>query len=269
MRVHLVIPDCQVKYGVPTNHLEWIGKYIVELQPDVIVNIGDFADMPSLSSYDKGKKAFEGRRYNLDILSAREGMERLLKPMKDHNNRLAKNKKKQYTPEMHLTLGNHENRINRMVEEQAIFDDTLSITNLKYEDDWTVHNFLQPVEIDGILYAHYFCRSANGKIMQNRRGMPNAKVQVCREMQSCTSGHLQGLDWHTQQTQKCRYIGLIAGSCYLHEEDYLGDQGTEYWRGIVVKHEVEEGQYDPMFVSLDYLCRKYEQCRLDKFMENL
>ena len=79
---HLILPDCQVKDGVPLDHLDWIGQYIVDKQPDVIVNIGDFADMPSLSSYDKGTKSFEGRRYKKDIEVTREAMQRLLAPMK-------------------------------------------------------------------------------------------------------------------------------------------------------------------------------------------
>src|SRR4051812_29162536 len=41
-RMHLVIPDCQVKPGVRTDHMDWIGNFIVEKKPDVIVNIGDF-----------------------------------------------------------------------------------------------------------------------------------------------------------------------------------------------------------------------------------
>ena len=64
---HLIIPDTQVKPGVDLNYLAWVGKYIVEKKPDVVVQIGDFADMPSLSSYDTGKKSFEGRRYKDDI----------------------------------------------------------------------------------------------------------------------------------------------------------------------------------------------------------
>ena len=67
---HLIIPDTQVKRGVDLSYLEWIGKYIVDKKPDVIVQIGDFADMPSLSSYDVGKKSFEGRRYKDDIEAA-------------------------------------------------------------------------------------------------------------------------------------------------------------------------------------------------------
>src|ERR1035437_4527529 len=77
-RTHLIIPDCQVHSGVPIQHLEWVGKYIAQKRPDVIVCIGDFADMPSLCSYDKGKKSFEGRRYVLDIEAAREAMELLV-----------------------------------------------------------------------------------------------------------------------------------------------------------------------------------------------
>ena len=75
---HLVIPDCQVKPGISVKYLENIGKYIVEKLPDVIVCIGDFADMPSLSSYDIGKKSFEGRTYKADIKAVHKGMEALL-----------------------------------------------------------------------------------------------------------------------------------------------------------------------------------------------
>jgi len=72
---HLVIPDCQVKPGQSVKYLENIGKYIAEKQPEVIVCIGDFADMPSLSSYDVGKKSFEGRTYKADVKAVHKGME--------------------------------------------------------------------------------------------------------------------------------------------------------------------------------------------------
>jgi len=82
-KVHLVIPDVQAKPGIDFTYLNNIGKYIVEKKPDVIINIGDFADMPSLSSYDKGKKAFEGRRYLADIKASHEAMEALLTPLRE------------------------------------------------------------------------------------------------------------------------------------------------------------------------------------------
>jgi hypothetical protein len=59
-----VIPDCQVRPDVDYSHLSWVGNYLAEKRPDVIVQIGDFADMPSLSSYEKkGSAYFEGKSW--------------------------------------------------------------------------------------------------------------------------------------------------------------------------------------------------------------
>jgi len=61
--------------------------------------------------------------------------------------------------------------------------------------------------------------------------------------------------------------GYAHHNCYLHDEGYKGPQGNDHWRGIVVKHQVEDGQYDHMLVSLDYLCRRYEGKRLVDYMK--
>ena len=77
----IVVPDTQVKKGAPTAHLEHAGKYIAEKKPDIIVHLGDHWDMPSLSSYDKGRKSFEGRRYTDDIQSGNDAMDILVAPI--------------------------------------------------------------------------------------------------------------------------------------------------------------------------------------------
>jgi hypothetical protein len=79
-------------------------------------------------------------------------------------------------------------------------------------------------------------------------------------------GHQQVLDYGLKFVSGKSQHGLVAGACYLHDEDYKGYQGNAHWRGIIICHEVEDGSYDPMFVSLDYLCRKYEGMRLTQFM---
>ena len=96
-----------------------------------------------------------------------------------------------------------------------------------------------------------------GRVVQTVRGAPSARLQVCREFQSATAGHLQGVDFYCHQTGTRRMYGIIAGSFYQHEEEYLGPQGTAYWRGVVVKNQVADGQYDPMFISLDYLMEEW------------
>ena len=132
----LVIPDCQVKPGISTEHLEWAGKAICEYRPDVVVNIGDFADMPSLSTHDKvGSKYFEGKRYKDDIAFAKIGMKKLLKPLRDLQVSQKANKTKVYKPRMVMTLGNHENRIHRAVANNPILEGAISVADLEYEKD--------------------------------------------------------------------------------------------------------------------------------------
>jgi hypothetical protein len=255
---HLIIPDTQVRVGDNLDYLSWIGEYIMNKRPDTIVMLGDFADMHSLSSYDRGKKSGEGARVTEDIAVVAKAMDVLLAPMRKYNRRMAKNKKSQYKPRMVLTLGNHENRIERYVNDNPQLGSFLSSASLPYAcNGWEVVPFLEAITIDGIKYSHFFPRGANGRIMQGRNGAPNARLQVVREGMSCTAGHLQGLDWAPMPHGEGIRYGLIVGSCYVHEENYLTPQGTEYWRGIVLKNEVHDGYYDPMFISLKYLERRY------------
>lgn len=253
MSKHLIIPDTQIRAGDNTDFLERIGHYIVEKQPDVLVQIGDFADMPSLSSYDVGKKSFEGRRYKADVEAAREAMHRLVSPIEQYNSRQRKNGKKQYKPRMILTLGNHEDRIDRAVNSDSKLDGTLGISDLGYESyGWEVHPFLEVVSVDGVAYSHYFVTGVAG------RPASSASVLLNRKHQSCIAGHQQGRQVaYGYRADGKRITSIIAGSCYEHNEDYLGPQGNKHWRGLIVLHEVADGEFDEMFVSLDYLERKY------------
>jgi hypothetical protein len=250
---HVVIPDVQFKPGNDTAFLKAIGNYIVEKRPDVVVNIGDFADMPSLSSYDIGKKTFEGRRYVADIEATHEAMGALLGPIKEVNQRAKRQHRERYSPRMVLTLGNHEERISRAVENDAKLDGTLGLKDLKYEEyGWEVYPFLVPVVIDGVAYCHYFTTGIAG------RPAPSAQLQLAKKHMSCVAGHQQGLQIATAyRADGKRLTSVIAGSCYEHEENYLGPQGNKHWQGILVLHEVNEGEFDLMPVSLKYLKSKY------------
>lgn len=250
---HLYIPDCQIRPGDDLAFLEYIGNYIVEKQPDVLICAGDFADMPSLSSYDIGRKSFEGRRYLLDVQAAKDGMVSLLAPIEEYNSKQRKNGKKQYKPRMVLTLGNHEHRINRAVDGDAKLEGVLQTTDLGYADfGWEVYPFLDVVIVDGIAYSHYFVTGVAG------RPAGTAAAQFRKTNMSCVAGHQQGLQIHTgNRADGALLTSIIAGSCYEHDEDYLGPQGNKHWRGILVLHDVNEGAFDLMPVSLSYLKKKY------------
>ncbi len=240
-RVHCIIPDVQVKPGVPTDHLHWIGNYIAEKRPDVIVQIGDFADMPSLSSYSLGQAEAEGNRYVKDIQAAQDAMDELMRPIRAV---------KGYEPEMILTLGNHEDRIDREAEANPRFMGAISTDDLRYAEwGWNVKPFLQVVRIDGWEYSHYFVSGAMG------RPVSSAAVLLRERQRSAVMGHVQYTDiaFH----KRTGNIGIFCGICYQHDEKYLTPQGNTTRRQIVMLHEVHDGVGDPMLVSLAFLKERY------------
>lgn len=250
---HLVIPDTQVRPGDDLTFLSAIGNYIAEKQPDRVIHLGDHADMPSLSSYDQGKKSFEGRRYTSDISAARVGMETLWEPVDAHNRKAKTGHRERYKPTKDILLGNHENRINRAVNDDAKLDGVLSIRDLGYVDyGWEQHDFLDVVVLDGVAYSHYFVTGIAG------RAAATASAQIRKTNMSAVAGHQQGLQIATaSRADGARLTSVIAGSCYLHDEDYLGPQGNKHWRGILVLHDVHDGEFDLMPVSLSFLMGKY------------
>jgi hypothetical protein len=249
----IVIPDVQAKPGNDFTFLSKIGRYIVEKKPDTIVCIGDFADMPSLSSYDQGKKSFEGRRYIADIKAAQDAMQALLGPLQEFNDRAKRNKEKIYKPRMVLTLGNHENRITRAVNDDPKLDGVLSVDALGYVGfGWEVVQFLDVIVIDGVAFSHYFTSGLMG------RPVSSASAALNKKHMSVVQGHQQGLQIATGYRADGSLItSVIAGSCYEHDEDYMSSQGNKHWRGFLVLHDVKDGAFDLMPVSLNYINQKY------------
>lgn len=252
----LMIPDTQCKGGIDLAYLDWLGGYIVDKQPEVIVHIGDHADMPSLSSYDKGKGSAEGKRVQEDIEYAIEGMNRLLKPLYDlQQEELSLYGEVKYKPKMVLTLGNHENRIIRHVDENPELIGFLGYDNLRYKDmGWEVADFLRPVVINGVTYCHFMQNPMSG------RPYGGMALNILKNVgESFCVGHKQTLDVATRflPASGKQQWGIVAGACYTHDEGYKGYQGNHHFRGIVVKHNVINGSFNPSFISLDYLKVRY------------
>ena len=249
----LVLPDIQAKHGVSFGYLNKIGKYVCEKRPDIIVCMGDLADMESLSSYDVGKKSFEGRRYHKDIAAAIDAQDAFWGPITALQARQRKNKEKVYSPYSVMLLGNHENRINRAVNNDPKLEGLISTNDLAYHDYWDdVYPFLETVVIEGVAFSHYFVTGVAG------RPSSTANAQMNKQHMSCVAGHQQGLQIATaHRADGTRLTSIIAGSCYEHDEDYLGAQGNKHWRGFLMLHEVNEGGFDLMPVSLDYINKKY------------
>lgn len=254
---HLVIPDPQCKPGVPMDHLEACGNYIADQHPDVIIHLGDHWDMASLSTHEKpGSKYFHDRSYKEDCDAGHEGFNLLNTPIEREIKKSSRRKGRSWNPRRVYLRGNHEQRISRAVTNLPILDGAISSSHVLPPEGWETKDFLEIEEINGILYSHYFVnpqsalRNVLGGSIDNRLN----KIK-----QSFTQGHQQIRMYGSQFTLTGKEIhGLVVGAFYQHDEHYMGPQGNHYWRGIVVKHEVHEGTYDPMFVSMDYLLSKWK-----------
>jgi hypothetical protein len=245
-RAHMVIPDIQAKPNVPHDHLEWIANYALEKRPDVIVQIGDWADMPSLSLYDKGKRCYEGRRYVKDVDAANYSLENFERRLRITTEPIPL----PHTTRAKLRLAAIMSTDRSGDELDAALDGKLSLNDLDFERrGWECHDFLKIVEIDGIQYSHYFISGSMGRPVSSAAALLKARGG------SATMGHVQRMDvaYHPQTQQ----IGLMCGVCYQHDEHYLGPQGNSAPRQIILKHEVENGRYDLMAVSLRFLQKRY------------
>lgn len=204
-RKHLVIPDTQVKPGVPVEHLEWAGRYAAEKKPDVIVHLGDHWDMPSLSSYDKNTRAAEGRRYSEDIQAGNDAMDLFMAPLYREYNRSG------WWPEMHFLIGNHEQRIERHSNAHPELHGKVGYQDFNLWDHyWKVHDFLKPVCIDGVYYAHFWSNPMTGKPLG---GAAHTRLKTLGF--SFTMGHQQVKDIAERYLPNGDvHRGLIAGAFY-------------------------------------------------------
>lgn len=254
---HFIIPDTQVAPGVPLVHMKWIGMAIAEYEPDVVVHLGDHWDLPSASTWSAlGSKDKEGSRISEDIKAGNDALQMLEDAMDG------------YTPKRKVILrGNHEHRLSRLVENDPRLEGVLGFHLFNDRElGWEVVDYFngspKAINIDGVMYAHYFANPNTGKpiagTIQNRL----AKIGT-----SFVQGHQQGLlQGNLQYATGIIRHGIVSGSAYLHDEPYKG-MANAHWRGVVILNEVTDGQFCEMPLTLDYLCRKYEGMSLARYMQ--
>jgi hypothetical protein len=252
----LCIPDTQVRPGDPTDHFDWIGAAIRDYRPDVVVHLGDHWDMPSLSHWS-GALEREGQRYIADVEAGNAALDRLESAMGD------------FQPKRKIILrGNHENRIERAVKDDARLKGALTYAHFNDRaHGWEVVNYNGDdpgiIRIEGIKFAHYFTPSNSQKAIGGDAGYKLAKIG-----EPFVQGHVQGLDVGSKQFATGRVIrGIVAGSCYLHDEHYKG-HANAHWRGIIVLNEVyPDGRFSIMEVTMDRLCQKYGGTNLARYLQ--
>ena len=251
--IHLVIPDPHAHYKNNNERADWVGRLIVDLKPEVVINMGDMFDMPSLSGYDKGKKSFQGRTYRADVDAGLEFDERLWAPIR---------KAKKRRPKSVYLIGNHDERIARAVEYQPELEGMIGYKDLELNKNYDYivdYEGRTPgsIEVDGIQYAHYFPSGVMGRPIGG--DVRPAHSLLLKRHVSSTQAHSHTLDWAMQTAGNGKKIMGPFSGCFLdYEPDYAGSTNDLWWRGVIIKHNVSDGTYDPEFISMARLKELYD-----------
>lgn len=253
-RTHLVIGDSHAKPGVPNRRYTILGKMVAYLKPEVIVDIGDWFDMNSLNGYDRpGSRSYQNNLYLKDIEAGLDAQRRFQAPIDAMNKR----RRVPYQPIKIRCLGNHENRILRAIEAEPRLAGALSMSHLQSEAfGWQEVPFLEPIQIDGVVYQHY---QPSGVMGRPIGGENPATMLLKKRHVSCTVGHLHTLDYSERnEATGRRIIGLVAGCFFEHDEPYAGPGVSRMWRrGIALKHHVRGGEYDLEWWSMERIRERW------------
>ncbi len=245
------ITDSHAHPDHDNSRADLLGKFLLDLRPEVVIHGGDSADMPSLCSYDKGKRVFQGRNYRKDINSHLDFQDRMWHPWK-------KSKKK--LPLRVFLEGNHENRIKKAINISPELDGAISFSDLKLEDYYN-----EVIEYTGSTPSVYSCNDVNfghyfvsGVMGRPIGGEHHGYSLITKTFGSSVCGHSHLLDYSVRTDNAGRKLMGLVGGCFQdYEADWAGECNKLWWRGLTILHNTDNGSFDPEFVSLQRLCKEY------------
>jgi len=251
---YLILPDPHAHPDHNNDRADWLGQFILDRKPDVVVNMGDTFDMPSLSSYDKGKASFSGASYEKDISSGLDFLDRMWHPI-----RKAKKKK----PTSIFLEGNHEHRLKKVIEyDPQLQGDKFGVSYKNYQlKDY--HNEVVYYQgqtpgiytADGISFSHFLVSGLMGRPIG---GEHHAASLLSKNYSSCVVAHSHTVDWAVRSSSNGKKImGLVAGVFQDYDAGWAGTCNNLWWPGIIYLRGVEDGTYDPEFISLEALRDEY------------
>lgn len=248
---HLVIPDPHAHPDFDNDRADWLGRLILDVKPDVVINLGDMWDMASMSGYDRGKKSFQGRTFKKDLDAGLEFDDRLWAPVR---------KAKKRRPYSVFIEGNHEYRMKRALDLQPELEGVIGFNDFDLNRNYSQvieyeGNTPGIIDVDGIYYSHYFVSGVMGRPIG---GEHPAYSLLTKQYTSCTCGHIHVADWTTRtRPDGKRIMGAVAGVYQDYDSPWAGEVNRIWWRGVLLKNNVDDGCYDPQWISIEQLRKEY------------
>ncbi len=245
----LVIPDAHAEHGQNLWRFRALGKAIRELQPKMVVCIGDWTSHEALSKHDRGTLKGEGKRHIQDLKAGGSALELCHEEMA---------KGQGWNGRLEITLGNHDVYTERLMNEHPILDGAIGTTSTLFEEyGWGVHRFIQDIlTVDGVSYAHYFPKPGSPHPI----GGVNAGRALIMELHdTCIAGHSHAYHYYQTTTVAGRRIhGLVVGCFTDYRADYAGAVSSDrWWRGLITLHGVKDGDFSHRDWPLDQVKKRW------------
>jgi predicted phosphodiesterase len=249
----VVIGDCHVTSDQNLRRFDWLNKYLLENTPDVLIIIGDFLTLNSLSAWDRDKRLLmEGRRLEREFDFGNAALDRLEKNLSIHVRTGYSN-----YPRLIFIEGNHEERLGRYIESHPELEGkSFSVRHRLALDDrgWEWIPYRSYVEINGIFFTHIpfgKSREISGKDICSKAELVT--------IGSTVFGHTHELHTSCVHKHGMKHLQQILNvGCYFEQdEEYVEGKMTNYWKGIVELTNYDYGRFDIKTISMGHLQRGY------------
>lgn len=255
-KTHLIIGDSHSDPTVANHRYDWLGRLITDpdIKPDLVVDIGDWWDLHSLNRYDRpGSRSFEGSRYWRDIEHGIEAMERVQAQLDAANRGQSKPRR----PRFIRTLGNHESRISRLLEEEPRWEGMIGLHDLMSKEfGWEEYPYQEPVLVDGVVYCHNYPSGVMGRAIG---GMHQAASLLRLQHHTAVAGHSHTRDYCERVDATGQKLQALFTGCYFgHELEWAGPAVNKmYSRGLTILRNVKDGTFEPEWLGYETIHRRY------------
>lgn len=243
------------KPEVSNERFDWLGDFIEDIKPDYTIDLGDGADMASLNSYDtRYPQAIVSQSYQADVESYNDSQSRLW-------DRYSLKKKKR--PFRYGMEGNHEVRVKKAVSlDPRIEGEKYGISPKHFNtdhwfDEYHPYENSAPaiIDLDSVSYSHYF---SSGNFGTATSGTHHAYTLLQNRAHSSVCGHSHKRSMYFKDgAHPHGIIGVVAGCFKGDKEKWAGQANNDWWHGVVVLRNIDNGMFDIEWVSMKALEAAY------------
>ncbi len=208
--------------------------------------------MRSLNSYDtRYPQQVVTQNYEEDINVYLDSQERLRHQFRHHRRR------KPYWIGME---GNHEHRIKKAVAEDPRLEGQkygVSFSHLQTSslfDEYHGYAWGGPAIASycGVDFAHYFSAGNFGRAVSGKHH-PYTLIANRHNSSVCGHSHKRGF----YPADGAGSMGLVVGCYKGGKETWAGQSNHDWWYGVVLLKDVENGLFEPEFISMKELENEY------------